>query len=265
MINRRSQVWAGAERLSRLAFILLAALALSACAQSKGSDIFNFGPIADAEPETAPANMSKSQTIAHYSSLYGADPSNKENALSYAEALRNAGEHKRALTILRTASVHHDKDPEFLSAYGRAALVNGNASAAAKILAKADIPDRPDWRTVSARGTAYAQLGKYQDARKQFERAAELAPANPSVMNNLAMAKAATGDLKAAETLLRDASLMPVIDPKVKENLAIVLSLQGRTQEAEKLKQKGPSLAMRSTIKPTQSEGLRNTQVAHAQ
>ncbi len=263
MIDRPSRIRTRTARLLRLAFVLSSALAASACAQNEGANIFNFGPLTESTPPSAPANMDPAQAVAHYSSLYGADPKNKQNALNYAEALRKADSNKRALAVLRAASAHHSKDPEFLSAYGRAALANGQTTTAIKILAKADDPKNPDWRTVSARGTAYAKIGKYHDASLQFERALKLAPQNPSVMNNLAMAKAATGDLKGAEILLRKASQMPIIDPKVKKNLAIVLRLQGRQKDAQKLENNASSaLSIRQTVTPAPINSLNRTHLA---
>ncbi len=263
MIDRMSYTWVGTRRLSRLALVFCSAFTISACAQNEKSNIFNFGLLGENKPSTAAANMDPTQDVAHYSSAYAADPKDKQNALNYAAALRKTGNQKRALAVLRAASVHHEEEPEFLSAYGRAALANGQAAAAAKILARADDPSQPDWRTVSARGTAYAQLGKYKQANEQFERALKLAPGNPSVMNNLAMAKAATGDLKGAEALLRQAGRMPVVDPKVKQNLAIVLRLQGRNDEAEKLVNAPPApVSMRQTVSPAQLNEPRRRQFA---
>ena len=263
MIDRPSYTRIEAGRLSRLALVLCSVLAVGACAQSEGRGVFDFGPLFEDTPSTAAANMDPAQAVAHYSSAYADDPKDKTNALLYAAALQKTGNQKRALAVLQAASVYHGDDAEFLSAYGRAALANGQVSAATKLLARADDPDRPDWRTVSARGTAYAQLGKYEQASQQFERALKLAPGNPSVMSNLAMAKAAIGDLKGAEALLREASRMPVIDPKVRQNLVIVLRLQGRNSEAEELINLTSSTAsMRQTVGPAQANGTDPIQIA---
>jgi len=259
MIDRPSHVRTGVARLLRFAFILFTALAVSACAQGDGSDF--FGSLRGNETRIAPSgDMDPAQAVAYYSSRYAAQPKDKYHALNYAKALRKVGNNKRALSVLQAASGHHKNDPQILSAYGRAALAAGQTKAAIGILAKADDPARPDWRTVSARGTAYAKIGNYQQAIYQFERALKLAPQNPSVMNNLAMAKAANGDLKAAETLLRNASQMPIIDTKVKKNLALVLRLQGRNKDARALEVEispasSPALAIRETVTPDLSSG----------
>ncbi|HFB2048664.1 MAG: tetratricopeptide repeat protein [Hyphomicrobiaceae bacterium] len=221
-------------RLLRLVMLLSSAIVFGSCAKSNGEDVFNLGLLTVSTFPSDTSDMEPEQAIEYYGSLYSTNPKSKKNALLYAAALREGGQKARAVSVLRTASAYHAKDLEFLSAYGRTTLDNDETNAAIKILAKADDPKHPDWRTVSARGTAYAKLGRYQDASQQFERALKLAPQNPSVMNNLAMAKAANGDLKLAEALLRKASQMPIIDPKVKQNLGLVLRLQGRTITEEK-------------------------------
>ena len=66
-----------------------------------------------------------------------------------------------------------------------------------------------------------------------FERAHSLAPANPTVLNNLAMAHAGSGNLQKAESLLRQAAQNPMAKGKVNKNLALVLDLQGRKAEAD--------------------------------
>ncbi|MEN2494298.1 MAG: hypothetical protein TECD_00189 [Hyphomicrobiaceae bacterium hypho_1] len=235
MIYERLCKRIGALRLVRFILTLSATAIFCACGKSHLDNISNLGIVTNGASSITAIDRSTGFDIAHYSKLYIADPKNKTNALNYASALRKAGHKNHAVSVLRTASAYHGMDIEFLSAYGRTTLANDQAAAAIKILAKADDPNRPDWRTVSARGTAFAKLGRYKDASYQFERALKLAPKNPSVMNNLAMAKAANGDLKIAETLLSKASQMPIIDPKVKRNLAIVLRLQGRKSDAQNL------------------------------
>jgi len=244
----RNQVKAG--RLPRLAAALSTVLVLGACAQSGGSDLLNLSSLGQEPPAADLRDPIKATN--YYAKQYATNPRDKTTALNYAHALTETGQKSRALAVLRAAAAYHGKDPAFASAYGRSALANGHVGLASKLLARADDPSNPDWRTVSARGAAFARNGKYQEATTEFERAMKLAPGNATVMNNLAMANAATGDLKRAETLLRQASLMPMAKQKVRQNLALVLRLQGRAAEAAKV-QSGPPTALRSAVAPTAS------------
>ena len=98
----------------------------------------------------------------------------------------------------------------------------------------ADDPAKPDWKIISARGTVLSKQGQYKQAIPFYERASPLSQNQRSVLNNLAMAHAMSGDPKKAEELLRQAASTPSGNTaKVKQNLALVLGLQGRYDEAK--------------------------------
>ena len=103
-------------------------------------------------------------------------------------------------------------------------------------------------------------------SQRFFEKANKLAPLNATVMNNLAMAKAANGDIKGAESLLRSALAMPTAKPKVRKNLTLVLRLQGRDVDAQRVAQAtGAQPGIRQSIAPQHStNGLVGSQVARA-
>ena len=221
-------------RLPGLAVAMSTVLLLGACAGS--NENANLLGLTTTDQQSATKEFNDPfKAVAYYAKLYRKDPKNKKVALNYAAALRETGHKPRALAVMRAAAAYHAKDPEFASEYGRAALDNDQVALAANLLARADDPANPDWRIISARGTALAKQGKFEDATHYFERALKLAPSNPSALSNLAMAKAANGDLKSAEGLLRKASAMPQAKPKVHQNLAVVLRLQGRDADATRV------------------------------
>jgi Flp pilus assembly protein TadD len=166
---------------------------------------------------------------------YAKKPAKKPNdgtaALSYARNLKALGRKPEALAVLQSAYIANAQNREFLSEYGRLALDAGQVSAAAELLAAADDPAKPDWKTISARGTVLAKQGKYKESIAYFERARLLAPQQSSVLNNLAMAYTMTGEAERAEGLLREAAQMKGSDPRVRQNLALVMGLQGKTAD----------------------------------
>lgn len=265
MIDSRSCKPVGPGRWPRFAVVLAVAVSLGACSQKIGGDFLNMAPHDHAQ--RAPTNEQPVQRVAYYSKLYADNPRDKGIALAYADALRENGHKSKSLAILRAAAMHHKNDPEFASVYGRAALDSGQVALATKLLVRADDPGAPDWRVTSARGTALAKQGKYSEALTYFRKAQLLAPSNPTVMNNLAMAQAANGDLKKAEQLLRSAVQMPTAKPKVRRNLALVLRLQGRDVDAGRVAAQsvGQQPAIRQSITPqTLPNGLPSSQVAQA-
>lgn len=216
---------------------LAAALMLGGCAQTSdlpGANLLvaSDEPKAASTPETGVNELQKATT--YWGQEYAKRPLEAEPALAYAKNLKALGEKNKALEILQRSFSLHSDNREIAGEYGRLALDIGQVGTAGKLLAFAEDPAKPDWRILSARGTVYAKQGEFKSAIPFYERALALAPNESSVLNNLALAQAMSGDPKTAEGLLRQASDKPSSDPaRIKQNLALVLGLQGRYQEAK--------------------------------
>ena len=218
---------------------LTAALMLGGCAQT--GDILPANILASAEPEKTQATdqptsglnaLQKATT--YWGQQYAKDPRSAENALSYAKNLKALGEKQKAIAVLQRSFTIHGDNREIAGEYGRLALELGQVGTADKILAFADDATQPDWRIISARGTVLAKQGQYKAAIPFYERALQLSPDQPSVLNNLAMAQTMSGAPQQAEELLRKAENQPSAkNEKIRQNLALVLGLQGRYDEAK--------------------------------
>jgi Flp pilus assembly protein TadD len=191
-------------------------------------------PAVSADPKLAAEAELQKATI-YWGQKYSKSPTELEPALSYAKNLRAIGEKRQALQVLQASSVYHGADKGLAAEYGKLALELDQTAVAKRMLAVADDPTAPDWKVVSARGTAEAKLGNYKDAIPLFERALALNPGHPSLQNNLALAYTMNGDASKAEGLLRQASAAQGANAKVKQNLALVLGLQGKYDEATKV------------------------------
>jgi len=267
MISTHSKAACSFSAFLRLTTIAAAGIALSACAQIGGPGqgaSLDLGLGQETSTSVADAGGDElSKAVVYWGQKFAREPDNKEAALSYAKNLKAAGQKEQAFQVLQQAAMVHGNDRDLASEYGRLALDMNQVDLAAKLLALADDPQKPDWRVVSARGAALARLGQYGDAVEMFQRANKLAPSNPTVLNNLAMAEAGNGNLKAAETLLRRAAETPMARDKVTSNLALVLNLQGRKAEAEAVA-KGGADAIRTSINPV-ATGVAERTVAQAQ
>ncbi len=231
------------KRIGRLAIIAGMAATLSACAQN------SLGPLADLSGGGAPkANLAPKGTdlaalpqselvkaTEYWGKKFAGSPRDPKYAVNYARNLKAMGQKRRALAVLQQASIFNGKNQALASEYGRLALDLGQTGLASKILAKADNPTRPDWRIISARGTALAKQGQNAKALAFFERASILAPNQSSVLNNLAMAYTMDGRPEKAEPLLRRAVLRakPNHAARIRQNLSLVLGLQGKYDEAK--------------------------------
>ena len=239
---------------ARITAVASLAILLGACAQGGAPDLgLGLGTSNDdmiSSADAGSADMGKA--LNYWGRKYVKSPSDKTAALNYAKNLKAAGQSKQAFLVLQQASVLHGNDREIASEYGRLALEADQVQLASKLLTLADDRTNPDWRVVSGRGAALAKQGKYKAAVPMFERAHRLAPSNSTVLNNLAMAHAGSGNLTRAESLLRQAAQNPMAKAKVAKNLALVLRLQGRKAEAAAVSA-GQSVAMRKSVTPART------------
>lgn len=233
----RGKPYAGMTPSGRLLAAITASLMVSGCAQMGDG----AGPalLASGADASAQAASGSAQDLAQATSFWGKkfaeNPRDLKSGMAYAKNLKAMGEKQKALAVLQQLSVLHGRDRELTAEYGRLALDLDQVSVAQQLLEAADDPTNPDWRVISARGTAHAKQGEYKKAIPFFERALLLAPDHPSILNNLALAHTMNGAAAKAEGLLRKASDTPTASPRVRQNLALVLGLQGRYDEAKSL------------------------------
>jgi Flp pilus assembly protein TadD len=239
MTSNPSTPLAALKRLIRVALAgsasatLLAACAGSPLPSLAGADAGLM--TAPEAAETRPEPTAKG-SIEHWARAYAKNPRSAEAALNYARRLRALGDKQQALVVLRQAAFLHAGHRAILSEFGRLALELEQVELAQKLLEEADDPaTAADWRTISARGTVLAKQGKYREAIPHYERALALAPNQPSILNNLALALAMEGKAEQAEGLLKQAAAHGGHEARVNHNLALVLSLQGKYEEAKLL------------------------------
>jgi Flp pilus assembly protein TadD len=172
-----------------------------------------------------------------YEARFRANPRDADNAIRYAQALRQTGRRAQAAAVLETAAIHNPNNQALLGAYGRALADAGNFKQALDVLQRAHSPETPDWRILSVQGAVLDQMGRHQEAQRHYASALRIVPDEPSVLSNLGLSYALSKDLKKAEETLRRASVNGGGDKRVRQNLALVVGLQGRIQEAEQLAQ----------------------------
>lgn len=206
-----------------------AAVLLSACAGGSQAPSSAFAE-ASAGQGSAVANAESATN--YWASAFAKNPKDEQAAIAYARALRGQGDKQKALSVLQQASMVNPDSRAIASEHGRLALELGQIEVAEKLLVKADASD---WRVASALGTIQAKKGNSREARQHFERALELKPGEPSVINNLALAYALDGDAAKAEQLLRKAVAEGADADKVRQNLALVLGLQGKFEESQQV------------------------------
>lgn len=181
---------------------------------------------APSSPEQVRAELEKATE--YWGAEYAKKPSDAQVAVNYARNLKAMGDKQQALGVLQSAYENNPRNKSVMSELGRLALEFDQISLAKRLLEQADDAAQPDWRVISARGTVFAKQGMFSEAIPFYERALQVSPEQPSVLNNLAMAYTMNGEADKAEPLLRKASAAPKADERVSHNLALVRSLQGQ-------------------------------------
>ncbi|MBX4958994.1 tetratricopeptide repeat protein [Rhizobium lentis] len=166
---------------------------------------------------------------------YEKNPRDPVTGVSYANLLRMNGRDAQALAVMQQVAIANPADRNVLAAYGKAQAAAGQFQQALDTIGRAQTPDRPDWKLISAEGAILDQMGKASEARQRYRDALDIQPNEPSILSNLGMSYVLTGDLRTAETYLRSAASQPTADSRVRQNLALVVGLQGRFPEAEQI------------------------------
>lgn len=166
---------------------------------------------------------------------YEKNPRDPVTGVNYANLLRMNGRDTQALAVMQQVAITNPGDRNVLAAYGKAQAAAGQFQQALDTIGRAQTPDRPDWKLVSAQGAILDQMGRASEARQRYRDALDIQPNEPSILSNLGMSYVLTGDLRTAETYLRSAASQPTADSRVRQNLALVVGLQGRFPEAEQI------------------------------
>lgn len=222
-----------ASRFGHLAAVSALCLALGACQmRGGGGDVTGSIGAKQTQPRTEAQWRGEEE---EWGKRYEANQKDRNAAFFYARALRALDKNAQALAILEGAVIIHTEDRELLGAYGRSLADNGRLKQADDVLGRAHMPEKPDWRILSAQGTVADQLGEHDRAQQLYSAALKQVPNEPTVMSNLGLSLALSKRLPEAERVLREAAAGAGSDARVRQNLVLVLGLQGRFQDAEQI------------------------------
>ena len=228
-IEMRSTRSCSARLLASAALLAFVAAATAGCQTTQSTETTGALPPAPAEHPEADGR----RDVDVYGQQYRANPTNRDVALRYAQALRATGQRAQAVAVLERASLENPRDKAVLGAYGRALAEAGDYNQALEVLGRAHSPDQPDWHILSAQGAVLDQMGRHAEAQRYYLTALKIVPDEPSVLSNLGLSYALAKDLRSAEATLRRAAERRPVDPRVRQNLALVVGLQGRFADAE--------------------------------
>ena len=221
------------KRTAALALATLLTLSLAGCAK----DRMTTGSVGR-DAGYPVAAMSKQELGDRADSLgqaYAKNPKDPNLAMRYAAVLQMNGRTDQSLAVMRKLAIEHPRERQVLAAYGKALAAAGELEPALDAVRRAQTPEYPDWKLMSAEAAILDQLGQPEEARRLYNRALDMQPGEPSILSNLGMSYLLEGDLKTAESHMRKAIESPAADSRVRQNLALVVGLQGRFKEAEEI------------------------------
>ena len=226
--------------------LALAMTSLASCSMNRRSNDVTGSIPATSRPID---EMNQSELAAvekQIGAAYARNPNDRNAGINYANLLRMTGKNNQALAVMQQVAIKNPADREVLAGYGKAQAAAGQLEQALTTIARAQTPDRPDWKLKSAEGAILDQLGRPAEARAAYRSALDIMPNEPTVLSNLGMSYLLAKDPRTAETYLRNAAAQPGADSRVRQNLALVIGLQGRFAEAEQM--------ARQELSPQQAE-----------
>ena len=232
-----------AARHTLRAAALILVVSVAGCAKSP--DTVTTGSIGN-KPIATMNQGELSSSVSSYQAAYERNPKDKRTGLTFAQLLSTSGRSDQALAVMRKLAIAHPEDRDVLAAYGKAQAGAGDLRGALDSITRAQRPEAPDWRLLSAEGAIHDQMGNRKKARSLYRKALEMQPEEASILSNLGMSYVLAGDLRTAEQYLQSASTAQGADSRIRQNLALVVGLQGRFAEAETI--------ARRELSPTQAE-----------
>ncbi len=220
------------NRILRSGVVLLA---LGGCANTSGGD-------REVSSETLALTAARTEqggnyvtAAIQYRTLLDRSPDNRDALLGLARNLRYVGNARLAADELLKAPGFTGGDAGILLELGKAQIAMSNAKDAVRHLQSAQEKDSGNWDIFSTLGVGYDLLKSYDKAQEAYSKALTLSPDNLSVLNNMAISLALSGNLDAAISTLEEAPISIRRMPQVRQNLALFYALKGNLKKAETL------------------------------
>jgi len=232
---------------------VLCALLLGACASATP----NAGKAAAAGPEITPQAAPAPDANSDVATIAKNLPGTLDGEIRRAQLLRGKGDFDDAGHALAQLMLVAPDDARVIGEYGKVLAQQGQSKAAIPFLTRATELQPKDWTLYSALGVAYDQSDDHPHARLAYEHALELAPGEPTVLNNYAVSRMLAGDLPGAQRLLARAATRGEENPKIANNVEMLANLKGpgsqKTASASLQKAPDTKTASREAVAPPQS------------
>lgn len=202
---------------TKFVFTFILALGLSGC----GYNSTNEGYFIKGSSYSRPQNTSYNKAVQNYKAEYEQNQDSLVAAVEYARALRYIGQSRQALNILEDARARFGEPVLILTEIGKAYLTEGEFKLAENALNSSLEKEGNNWEAYSALGILYDLQENYDIAVQSYNKAFQLCPESASILNNMAMSSAMTGDVIGGKSLLIKASSLRPHSKRIRNNLSL--------------------------------------------
>ncbi|PIR39022.1 MAG: hypothetical protein COV35_04920 [Alphaproteobacteria bacterium CG11_big_fil_rev_8_21_14_0_20_39_49] len=206
----------------------------------KEDDNNNFDSLKQADELYKQGDYPKAITL--YDKLIN-ENSSSETLLYYAESLRLTNNCGKAISIYDRILNNDAANIVASEGKGLCNLVLGKFQAAVEILSQVVSLDDTRWKAVNALGVIYALKGHIEESMEYYNLAIKNNGHNPTVLNNIGLSLAFSGDYKRGKDILaKSVSLVDQSDDekrkRIELNLALLYGLAGEHNMAKTILEK---------------------------
>jgi tetratricopeptide (TPR) repeat protein len=152
-----------------------------------------------------------------------------------AQLLRDAGDHRAAYVVLDNAVKRYPDNPDLLYDYALVAEKLGQVDLMEKVLRQVMIAAPDNQHAYNALGYSLAERNeRLQEAYTLIDKAMQMAPGDPFIMDSMGWVQYRMGNLTEAEGFLRRAYALRN-DPEIAVHLGEVLFAKGDQEGAQKM------------------------------
>jgi len=167
-----------------------------------------------------------------FAALHQSAPSNVQAAILLADTEIRLGDAESAAGVLDPLEKVNARNPDFEYVFGLALIKSGHRrDGVARMEKAAELGNSPDAYMLA--GATLLDLNEFEQARRDLEKALQMAPKTPTLHRLVGMARDKTGDQKAAEPAFRQALAENPDDFDANLYLGALLYKQRHMEEAK--------------------------------
>ena len=174
-------------------------------------------PIDEAEHALAAGRVEQAETM--LKRMVEAGQTGQRIDILRAGVAARAGRHSQALSLYGALAAREPSNPSLAEGAARSAFLVGDIAAARRWIAPATAHPSAGWNAWNLCGAIADSAGDFDRADRCYEKARELAPGRPQVLNNQAWSYLLRGHWAEAGELLRDAAGADPANPVIRANL----------------------------------------------